>query len=210
MTEGRSDSVIDVSIRGHDGAYTVTAPGIGIEVSAESRDDALRMFTAELSRVQTVMAEHGFQLRTVPRERRGVADAAAGPETGTPEKRSVSRRLPVFWQCVIFTLLVLLGINQFILVPALDRAERLTLYVFGETSRDAGVRQIGRIVIDRIIDLARVTDEVTPERREQLRKALRKIAENSRPMIDALTSDVSEGENAKKRATPSELPGDKR
>jgi hypothetical protein len=210
MTEGRSDSVIDLSIRGHDGAYTVTAPGIGIEVSAESRDDALRVFAAELSRVQTVMADHGFQLRTIPREWRGDADAAAGPETATPEKRSASRRLPVFWQCVIFTLLVLLGINQLILVPALDRAERLTLYVFGETSRDAGVRQIGRVVIDRIIDLAKATDEVTPERREQLRKALRTIAENSRPMIDALTSDVSEGENAKKGAAPSELPGDKR
>jgi len=198
MTDARNDGVIDLSIRRDGRVYTVSAPGTGIEVSAGSRDDALRLFAAELSRVQTVMSEHGFELRAAPPGGGGEAGVAVGPTTGMAEKTGPFRRLSVFWQCVIFTLLVLLGINQLILVPALDRAERITLYIFGETSRNAGMRQIGRVVIDRIVELAKATDEITPERREQLRKALRTIAQNSRPMIEALTSEGPTGDGEKK------------
>jgi uncharacterized membrane protein len=208
MTDSKDNSVIDLSIHERNGTFKVVAPSAGIEVSAESREDALKAFAAELARVQAVMAEQGFQLPFATARGGGGAVEADTPENEAPAKISPYRRISVFWQGVIFTLLVLLGINQLILVPALDRMEKVALYVFGGDGRDPGVRQVGRIAIDRIIDLARATEEITPERREELRKALRTISRNSRPLIDALMSEGAAGEGGTTGTGPSAPKGD--
>jgi hypothetical protein len=156
---------LDIEVRRRNNKYVLIARQYGVVVRASD----LRLGIEELEQRAAIMAKDLEEIETSPR--------ASGPPSRSTELRPLDRLGPSL--VIIVTVGAVLA--SFILLATAPIVNALAGVRAGisELARLEGsssVAALGRSGTDFIIRLSQTLDQITPQRREELRTAIRKIA----------------------------------
>ena len=175
---------LDIEVRRRSNGYILIAYRFGVVV----RSKDLRSGVEELERRVAAIGE----------DLREVGVPVTSPPIAAPKKESGIFEQLKLWLVVLFTVAaVLTGLAFLVTAPIISTLAnvRSGLSALVPTQEGSGIAATGRAGIDFIIRLSQTLDQVTPERKEELRTAIRKIARE----VDAIIEDV-------KSATPPSPP----
>jgi hypothetical protein len=166
---------LDIEVRRRDGKYILIAHQYGVVVRASD----LRAGIEELERRAAIIAsdleEVGIPLR-----------ASASPSRNTvvlPRDRLAPSLVIIVTVGAVLASFILLATAP--IVNALAGV-RTGISELGRSEGGPSIAAIGRSGVDFVIKLSQTLDQVTPERKEELRTAIRKIARE----VESIVEDV--------------------
>jgi hypothetical protein len=163
------DMDIDIEVRRRNDGYVLIAYQFGVVVRSKELNSGME----ELERRIAIIAE---DLRGVGVPVRSDAVAKAKDEIGL-FRRLAPSLIIILTVAVVFASLVVLATAPIVAVVANLRGEILSA---------TEIARVGRLGIDFIIKFSQTLDQVTPERKEELKTAIRKIARE----VDLIIEDV--------------------
>jgi hypothetical protein len=168
---------LDIEVRRRDNNYTLIAHRYGVVVRASD----LRAGIEELERRAAIIAsdldEAGITLR----------------ESGSPQKSTEQRLFDRLGPSLVIIVTVGAVLASFILLATAPIVNALAGVRSGisELTRlegSPGIAAVGRSGIDFVVKVSQTLDQVTPERKEELRTAIRKIAREVESIVDDVRS----------------------
>jgi hypothetical protein len=178
------DMDIDIEVRRRNDGYVLIAYQFGVVVRSKELNSGME----ELERRIAIIAE---DLRGVGVPVRSDAVAKAKDEIGL-FRRLAPSLIIILTVAVVFASLVVLATAPIVAVVANVRSEILSALApptptgVGGIEIGTGIARVGRLGIDFIIKFSQTLDQVTPERKEELKTAIRKIARE----VDLIIEDV--------------------
>lgn len=166
---------LDIEVRRRDGKYVLIAHQYGVVVRASDLRAGFEELEQRAAVIASDLEEVGIPLR------------ASAPPNNNTEPRLRDRVAPSL--VVVVTVGAVLA--SFILLATAPIVNALTGVRAGisELARVEGsptLAAFGRSGIDFVVKLSQTLDQVTPERKEELRTAIRKIARE----VDSIVEDV--------------------
>ena len=171
----------DLEIRRRSGSYLIVARDIGVIVKSTDLNAGLEEARERIALVMDLYRQAGLQ-----------------PERSEPVP---PHRVKVNWKDVLAPALVsgltLAGLIIFASVPMVGAAARLTSAIgtLGEARIGLDATSLGRNTIDSIIALGYAMDKVTPERKQELRIAVRSIMRGLSPIIEEVRAGTNENDS---------------
>jgi len=178
---------IDIEVRRRGNGYILIAYQFGVVV----RSKELKSGIEELERRVAIVGE---DLREA-----GIPVRSGSVATAKNELRIVDRLTPTL--IIIVTVATVLASFVFLatapIVSALSSV-RNEISALTSVEGGSGIAGVGRLGIDFIIKVSQTLDQVTPQRKEELRSAIRKIAREA----DLIIEDVKAAQPASPQPPP--------
>ena len=168
---------LDIEVRRRDDKYILIAHHYGVVVKASDLQAGLEELERRVAIIASDFEDVGIPLR------------ASGPSSTRSETRVLDRLAPSL--VIIVTVgAVLASVILLATAPIVNALAGVRTGITELVRTDGGpsptIAALGRSGIDFVIKLSQTLDQVTPERKEELRAALRKIARE----IESIIEDV--------------------
>jgi hypothetical protein len=168
----------DLEVRRRSGSYLIVARDVGVIVKSADLHAGLEEARERIALAKDLYREAGLQ-----------------PERAEPMPSSTK----ISWRDVLAPALVsgltLSGLLLFASVPMVGAVARLTAAI-GEARSGIDAGNLGRSTVDSIVALGNTMDKVTPERKQELRIAVRRIMGGLSPVIEEIRAGTKETDGA--------------
>ncbi len=172
---------VDLQVYLNNGSCLVVAPGFGVVAKGTDAPASIKEAMQKIEAVKQLYREAGVQLpsRSVDQSQSNVKPASSWSNANTSA-------IPTAIICG----LIIAGLVLLASVPIVSAVARLGTLIQSVALTEGAVRveTLGRSAASAVVSLGAAVEKLTPERKEELRTAVRQIAGGLGPILDEITA----------------------